>query len=615
MRRVRTVTCLLTALLAVACWRSQPAEPPFSLVRTSPVLGAGSEPLLLNDSVTLYFSGPVNPISVTGDSVTVLDEHGLKVPGALRTGPTWVTFEPTPPLAADLADGSFRPGAVYRLVIAGYPRADAIRATDGRRLDAAHAYELRTATREAPGHGLPAPLRPPDAGLPFLLLRTHDVQLLPADAPRLRLHFTLPVLPTTATPGAFQILLVRASGREDVLPRSVRVVRSRLDDYPGSTVEIDLGSTVRVLGSTVPVQLHADDLISVRLSGPAPLTDLGGNEVLAPTPQIWNVVAGTSIAIVAWPTNDGGIVGDDPLLPGFELVSGATRPRVRVEAGDGSLGVFRPRRDLVLRPGVPFDRGDGTIVVSRGAVFPFLAIDIPRGVTVRIDGGSTPVRLLSCGGIRIDGVLELAGATVPLQGHAHGTAVNDLLETSPVALLAAGEVHLAGRVVVVSPLPSDHTALTVAGPQPFHLSGALPYNTILAVDATSTAPNEPAIVGSRGQTILTIATFTYGLAAGASFAVQGCSPWQQMPFDRDGGVLHLTDVDHGLRVGWQQAPADPVRKGEPDLRQDRIGRVETATDLERILFGVGSYLRFRIDAEVAAERPLPTLRELRLSDR
>jgi hypothetical protein len=616
MRRVCRVTCLLTALLATACWRSQPSAPPFDVVRTSPVFGGESEPLMLNDSVTVYFSAAVNPVSVTAHSVTVLDELGHPVPGSLRAGPTWVTFVPNPPLSADLADGSFRPGATYRLVVAGYPRPDAIRASDGRRLAAAHSYTMRTATREAPGHGLPAPLRPPDTGLPFLLRPWTALQVLPADAPRLRLHFTLPVLPSTATAAAFRIQRMRPTS-EDLLPRSIRVVTSRLDEYPGSTVEIDLGTTPRVLGSNASVQLATDDWIGVTVQGSVLLTDLGGNPVLPPAAQCWRVVAGTSIALVEWPAagDDGGIVGDDPLLPGFEAVSGTIRPRLRVEAGDGSLGVFRPRRDTVLRPGEPFDRGDGTLVVSRGPVFPFLAIDVPAGVTVRVDGGTAPMRLLSCGGIRIDGVLELAAATTVLPPLAHGSAVNDLLDVAPVALLAAGDIWFGGRVVVGAPLPSDHTALTLASAGRFHLLGTLPYNTVLAVEATTTPLNAPAIVGSRGQSVLTFATFTFGLAAGGAIAVQGGSPWRQLPFDRDGGVLHLTDVDANLRVGWQQAPADPVRKADPDLRPDRVGRVETANDLERISFVGGDWVRFMIEAEVAADRPLPMLRDLRISDR
>jgi hypothetical protein len=423
------------------------------------------------------------------------------------------------------------------------------------------------------------------------------------------------VLPSTATAGAFRIHRMRPNNSEELIPRSIRVVTSRLDEYPGSTVEIDLGTTPRVVGSNASVPLAEDDMIVARVQGALPLTDLGGNAVFAPAEQPWRVVAGTSINLVEWPTDEGGIVGDDPLLPGFEAVSGTIRPRVRVEAGDGSLGVFRPRRDVVLRPGEPFDRGDGTLVVSRGPVFPFLAIDIPAGVTVRVDGGTASMRLLSCGGIRIDGVLELTAATTVLPPLAHGSAVNDLLEAAPVALLAAGDIHFGGRVVVGAALPADHTALTLASAGRFHLFGTLPYNTVLAVEATTTPLAAPAIVGSRGQSVLTFATFTLGIAAGGAFAVQGCSPWQQLPYDRDGGVLHLVEVGSGLRVGWQQAPADPVRKGDPDLRADRVGRVETAVDLERIPFLGGDHLRFWIEADVTADRPLPTLRELRISDR
>ena len=54
----------------------------------------------------------------------------------------------------------------------------------------------------------------------------------------------------------------------------------------------------------------------------------------------------------------------------------------------------RPQADITLRPGVPFDRGDGVLVQSVGADFPFLAIDIPAGVRVRVES-SVPVQLLA----------------------------------------------------------------------------------------------------------------------------------------------------------------------------------------------------------------------------
>ena len=77
----------------------------------------------------------------------------------------------------------------------------------------------------------------------------------------------------------------------------------------------------------------------------------------------------------------------------------------------------------------------------------------------------------------------------------------------------------------------------------------------------------------------------------------------------------MVDLEEGLRVSWQVAPADAIRHGEPDLTVGRVGRIEVAADLDRVAVGIGSFLRFHLEAEVAAGRPVPTLRELRLIDR
>jgi hypothetical protein len=448
------------------------------------------------------------------------------------------------------------------------------------------------------------------------VLRSNDLsQSLAADAPRLQLHFTLPVLPTSVVPGAFLIQRL-GSPLEPIVPRSVRVITSRLDDFPGSTVEIDLGTTPRRVGGGL-CPLRKDDYVSVSVTNvTTPLRDYGGNAVLSTGDPFWTVVPGTTVALVEWPTKDGGIVGDDAVLPGFENVCGTVRPCVRVEAGDGSLGVFRPRADVVLRPGVPFDRGDGVEVASRGSSFPFLAIDVPSGVTVRIEASAGPVQLLSCGAVRIAGTLQLVAFPLPLKVPSHGTAAQELIDAAPVALVAAGAVIVRGRIELAGELAGDHSALTVASAGGIQLLGEpLPYNTILAVEPPWSAVAEPAIVGLRGQVATTVVTFTYGMAAGGQWKVRCASPWRALPMDRDGGVLRLVDVEDGLQVHWQVTGADAVRVGEPDLTPGRVGRVEHATDQDAIAIGVGNFVRFLLEAELRAEGPLPTLREIRLVDR
>ncbi|MEO6595889.1 MAG: Ig-like domain-containing protein [Planctomycetota bacterium] len=606
------------ALVGAACGGGRRTPPPFEIVRTSPSLADASEPVLLNDSITLYFSDAIHPLSVTSDSVTLVDGNGHQVPGTLRVGSNWVTFVPDPPLSPTLTDGSFQPGATYRLFVAGYPRHDAVRAADGRRLAAAAAFEVHVASLDQRPLGLPAPLRPTSIDMPFLLRRSEAPQSLPADAPRLRLHFTLPVLPTSVAVESFEILLL-SNIKEALIPRSVRVVTSRFDEIPGSSVEIDLGVPPQRRHVDGPSPLQPGDYISVGLRKDArAVTDYAGNRDLRADPQVWSVVAGSAVALMDWPSDETCLPAEDPILPCFEVMSGRIRPRVRTEAGDGCLGVFRPKRNTVLRPGEPFDRGDGQRVVSQAGVFPFLAVDSPPDVVVVVDATGGPVQLLACGDIRLAGVLELRGPSVPLQLRRYETetaAVRHLVEAAPVVLLAAGDIHVRGVVRTEAPHAAEGTVLTLASASRIHLDGQLPHDTILAFESAAMGAVEPAILGPRGQTHAVPATFTYGLARGAAFTISGLTTWRQLPATHDGGVVRLLDADPALRVGWQSAPADPVRKNEPDLGLGRVGRMQRIADQGSIAPGSGAYVRFTLEAIVDSQQPPPELGGLRLLDR
>lgn len=599
---------LLAALCLAACSRSEPAARPLDVLRTSPVLGVDAEPLLLNDAITVYFTEPIQPLSVTPESVQIVDDRGERVPGVLRVDANWISFQPEVPLARDLGDGSFRPGASYRLLLAGSPRPDALRSVDGRRLHAGRNYELRVAGLDHRVPGFPAPLRPPASELPFLLRETDGPQPLPVDVPRLRLHFTLPVLPTSVSADAFVVLL--APGNERIRPRSARVVRSRLDTFDGCTVELDLGSSPSLENGNETVALKPDVLISVQLATNSSLTDYAGNQSLPWRPQFWSVVEGSTITLAEWPdVSETEFVEEDRVAPGFEVRADTIRPRVRVEAGDGSLGVFRPLVDTVLRPGVPFDRGDGQRVVDTGGVFSFLAVEIREGVTVVVDNGSAPVRILACGGMRIAGALEVSGATGPLPVRRFGTtAVSELLANSSMALLAAGDVYVEGAIRARGQPGGEGSPLTLAAAGRLHVVGSLPYNTLLAFEEGPTRR----ITGTTGQVVVVPAVFTYGLPEGAAFTVHGVTPWRRLPLDRDAGVVRLPGLGEGLQVGWQSASPDPRQPASPALHG--LSRPQRVFDRDVVSLSPGGFLRFDLEAKVAATS-LPSVHDLRLVDR
>ena len=610
--------------LAAACWRSPPASRPLEVVRSAPALGDQAPPLLLNDSLTVYFSEPLLPLSITSDSVAMIDERGLQVPGSLRTGANWVAFVPTPPLTPGLDDGSFRPGGRYRLVIAGSPRPDALRSIGDVRLSGTVAFDVRIATLEQAPAGLPAPLRPPAGELPLVLRPTDGLEQLPANAPRLQLHFTRPVLPTSVSVDAFEVLLlVGTPGEpgeplEPLQPRSARVVTSRLDELPGCTIEIDLGVLPRHPVGKPAAGLRGGDWVSVGLRrGRSALMDYAGNAPLPATPQVWTVIDGDTKTLGAWPWPDGAtrFATERALEPCFEVHDGTIRPRVRTEAGNGRLGVFQPRSDLLLRPGQPFDRGDGTLVVSDGPDFPFLAIDVPQGVTVRVDASAGPVRLRSCADVYLAGTLQLesSGTAMPPR-RAHAMPVDDLIAAAPVAIVAAGDIHLTGSVRTTALASDATTPFLLATAGDLHLQGELPFRTILAIEETR-QQGSPRIHGSRGQTVVFAVRFTHGVAAGADLPVAGLTSWLQIPLGHDGAVLGLVDASPELRFGWQSAPPESVRRDQPDVTVGRVGRLQAIADRERLVVAPETFVRLSIDGRVAAGQAVPMVREIRLLPR
>jgi hypothetical protein len=601
--------CALLLQAAGGCKPATRASTTFRVERTSPDLSAGAEPVLLNDALTIYFSAALRPLSVTPGSVRLVDEQGHQVPGALRVGERWVTFVPEPPLAPELDDGSYRPGARYRLVVAGYPRPDALRAADGAWLEAPAAFDVRIASLSARPAGLPAPLRPPPSDLPFALPSPTVPLPLAADAPRLRLHFTLPVLPPTVTVDAFEVVLLR-SPLEVLRPRSVRLTSSRADAHPGCVVEIDLGSTPRRLADDAPLRLVPGDWISVAPRPDGGLTDLAGRPPFCAAPPCWHVVEGATVPLAEWTASDALMIVDDGVLPGFESRGGWLRPRVRVEAGDGSLGVFRPQVDTVLRPGTPFDRGDGTIVLGRGASFPFLAVDIPPGVVVRIDATAGPVEITSCGAIRMAGelVVDAPPASLP-PGRFQVQPVRELVVAAPVALVAAGPIDASGVIRAAHEVPADGTALLLASATRLWLRGTLPFQTMLVVESAGGA--QGLIEGARGQSRVYAASFTPGVAPRADFVAVGATTWRQLPFGASGAVVRLEEVEGSFALAWQTAFEDAVVPGRPDLA--RLGRWQPVHDGDPVPAGDGAFVRFEVRARVRDDGAVPRLRELRLT--
>ncbi|MBK8096472.1 MAG: hypothetical protein IPK26_05150 [Planctomycetes bacterium] len=587
--------------MAIACSRP-PNDPsaPFSVHRSTPEFGGAVPVVMLNDWLTLYFNAPIDPMTVTRDTLTVLDAEGHQVQGQLRVDAQYVAFVPEPPITAELTDGSLQPGREYRLVAAGYPRPDAIRSRTGQRLDRMFVGVFRTA-----GHDALPPLRPIQ-GRPTMLVTARHGQL-PVDRPFVQLHFTAPVLPTTVRPAAFEVLVSRDSRWWGVRPRGARVtpVRGPGDEYPGCTVELDLGGELAVLDGEDTEVLQAGDFLQVGLvHGRDALLGYGNQMVLQPPDTtMWTVVDGASVTVLEWP----GALGEraldsESLLPGFEVVQGGVRARTRVEAGNGMLGILRPRHDLVLRPGEPFDRGDGTLVQSEGNRFPFLAIDIPAGITVRLLAPNGAA-LLACGSVRIDGELQIDTPPLVARGHAlREVPVAALLTGAAVALVAGGEVIVNGAVTAAGAIGEGQSVLTVASAGGARITGPLPDGAIVAVEAQRPLQWHAA---QRKRTMTT--RLTPGVPENCEIECVAHSAWLRFPSDVASGIVAIDQLDPRLEIGWQLAPPDPVRTGRADTRPERLTQIRDVAPGGAIDVPAGHHLRFRLRTRVQPGTSPPRL--------
>lgn len=134
--------CVYCAPLVVAgCDRTFDGVPAsFVLEQVSPRAGE----VLLNQTLTLHFSEPVDPMSVTRTSLSIVDEEGAPARGTVRVDGSRVQFVPDPPLAADLSDGGLRHGTRYRLEARGFPHLDGLRSVEGRPMRSTYRWSFVT---------------------------------------------------------------------------------------------------------------------------------------------------------------------------------------------------------------------------------------------------------------------------------------------------------------------------------------------------------------------------------------------------------------------------------------------------------------------------------------
>lgn len=612
------VELLLSGLLPVAIltgcgMETAPSSLPFRVTQVEPTLGdegAGSEPVYLNQEIRIRFSLRIDPLSVTENTVRITDEDGQLVKGALRRQAFSVTFEPVAPLEPTLADGSFKPGARYCLEVAGFPRAGAVRSSDGEVLEqgVVRWFDVVPADQD-PSPLLHAPSSPVGFALEEGMLKMAE------DSRTLTLYFHEPPMPTTATPRAFKLYRQRSEGGqldfESFSPKSVKLLRLPHSNpaLPSWLVELELD---RVPGGYLCVELVADPKVALRdYRGALPqrvLSQGRGAPRLAPVvgePLLVEVFPGGRVPLIRQDFSKRVSFRSDPGALGFEVRGGRARPRVRAEAGTGCLGSFAPRTSTVLKPGLPFDRGDGQLVVAPGPVFDFLDVDIPADVTVRLVHGG-PVQIRACGNITIDGELVLEGTPPGVTLPGSDVPASQILEAAGVALIAAGEIVVRGRIE--GPGASDEartgsSPLTLlSGGDLWLLGGRVPTGITLATEPGRRVHGE----AGSGANPVPAAPMKSELPPGVTLRAAAATEWFRLPFTHYRRIeIELEDVRGDLRVQVQVASADASDPERPS--RDALPAPVPLPLKESLSVPPGGFVRFHFEATVHSGEPAPSI--------
>ncbi len=554
--RQRRTPARLALVLAVAATLGACARETrwLEVARVEPAAPSAGAPavLFLNQEITVHFTEPLDAASVSPESFRVVDERGHAVPGDLEIGRRSVRFRPVPPVAADLADGSFRPGGRYHLELPGMPTIYAIRSSSGHTLS--RGITRAFAVPDAPGAlGLPTLFLPVDAGVePLMLDLTAGMPLrMPADAPVLDLHFTRPLLPSSVTPDAFHFLRV-VSGRDEpevLTPERVSIVPRKLPytRHFGCSVQVELGADDGLVAGDLVYLVFADPEHGLRDYRDRPLTPPDVPLQVRVDPGDRPVVGDLDVADL-----DIRATGRVPL--GFEVRDGRIRPRARVEAGTGRLGWLRPEADTTITVGAPFafpSGDDGPVP----AEIELLGLDVPAGVVLRIVADH-PVVLRVVGAVRIAGTLVLDTPRVPVPWPA-GTLVDppQLVRAAGVALVTAGPVEVAGRVVPARP-EQEGSPWTVISAGGVTARGRLPRDSVLALEA------DARFDGLAEGAVLLHTTMTPGLPRGVELEAEAWTAWLPLPAPHaDNLDVRVVDPRGDLQLQVFLAPAAAVASG------------------------------------------------------
>lgn len=607
---LRPLLAVSTTLL-VACADRRPAAPAeFAVARVRPAEGGD---VFVNQRLTVYFNEPVDALSVTPDTVRVLDRDGHPVKlDRLEVGSQVVTVHPRTPLTASLDDGSFAPGGRYLLEVVGYPHVNAVRSRTGRIL----ARGIHVPLAVVPIAGTPEyprPLLPVGMGNePFTLDPTRRLEVQ-VDSAVLRLHFTLPPYPPSVRPETFTVQRFAGTLHEvdEVDVVAARVVRDATDPYPGCSVELELRADP-------PLSLR-DHLAMSLTVGEHGIVDYAGRsaslleEMGGPIRHV-HVRAGSQVEVVRL------LAGESPRLqdvalgsPGFEIRDGRIVPRVRAAAGSGVHGVFAPTTSVRLGPSEALALAGGRVVWA-DATLELAGLEVPAGVRLTIGGFPGPVRILVTGSVRIAGEVVLETARSPVadfEGPSLGSVMllrdDSLAGLAGCVIVAAGEIAVTGRIEHVGGQERMGPPLALVAGGRLLMAGTVPPGTICACEGELSGDLQSARLGS--------VRMRPGYSGLSQVVAEAHTAWVRVPSWAQGPIVaRLQGADVGIEVFWQLGPPDSLDPGHVDRRADLWSQPRPVN--EELVGAAGQFVRFLLRAHVMPHsRRLPGLDGIVLTTR
>jgi hypothetical protein len=574
---------ILLALGASACERAKPVETDF----TARVRFDGSQAVYLNQPLVVVFSEPVDPLTVSLETLRVVDASRHVVPGQqLDVGSQVVTVRFRPPISPALGDGSLAPDRPYTLEVVGYPELHSVRSRFGRVLT--HSFIMPFRTVGVSGRAeYPRPLLPDDPGLGLAFVRRPEFAL---STGKMRLQFSCPPYPVS------------------VLPSSFRVYRG----WQGAVVTVPIEqamvvpSTDAPLGTVVELRLTAEPPLSIAdrgrlwigLTEGAPgLVDYAGlpatgERLLEVQVEPDSIRSVASVLASARPHFE----SPDPSQITFEVRDrGRMTPCARIVGGSGRLGFVRPTSS------VPFSVQEPVLELS--------GLEIPAGVRLTLRGPQSPVLIRVSGSVRIAGELVLETPRGAVVGSDSGAWVpeGELAGLAGCVIVAAGDIEVAGRIEHAEEgLPMGPPLALVAGGR-ITLTGRTPPGLVYACEGDVVGHAQAA---SRRRVRLQRGWAGLGLTQAAAR-----TDWLPIPAWATGEVLtKMLDVEGLIDVYTQIAPAHPLDPTRPDPQPESWSQPRPAN--ESLVDVAGRFVRFELRAAVQpAPAPLPSLAGIRLVTR